>query len=66
MLALQDSLISGFPFQDASLVLLFDQGFVRQILLVYCGAMGMNEKQAREKVRSQIRNMNISFLCLLE
>lgn len=66
-LPLRDScLISSFPFPDASPVLLFDQGFVRQILLVYSGAMGMNEKQACEKVRSQMKNMNISFLCLLE
>lgn len=48
-----------FSFPDASLVLLFDQGFVRQILLVYTDAMGMNEKQAYEKVRSQMKNMNI-------
>lgn len=50
---LRDCLISSFPFPDASPVLLFDQGLVRWILLVYPGAMGMNEKQACEKVRSQ-------------
>lgn len=53
-LQLRDSLISSFSFPDASLALLFDQGFVRQILLVYTDAMGMNEKQACEKVRSQM------------
>lgn len=41
-------------------MLLFDQVFVRQNLLVYTDAMGMNEKQAYEKVRSQMKNMNIA------
>lgn len=39
---------------DASAVLLFDQGFVRHILLVSPGAVGMNEKRACEKVGSQM------------
>lgn len=33
-----------FFFPDASPVLLFDQGFVRQIVLVYTDAKGTNEK----------------------
>lgn len=45
----------SFFFADASAVLLFDQGFVRHILLVYSGAVGMNEKQACEKVGSHMK-----------
>lgn len=36
-------------------MLLFDQGFVRHILLVYSGAVGMDEKQACEKVGSHMK-----------
>lgn len=55
---------------DASAVLLFDQGFVRHILLVSPGAVGMNEKRASEKVGSQMekkknhnkKTQNVSLL----
>lgn len=61
---------TGLFSADASAVLLFDQGFVRHILLVSPGAVGMNEKWACEKVGSQMEkekekrkpSQNISLL----
>lgn len=44
----------GLLSADFSAVLLFDQGFVRHILLVSPGVVGMNEKRACEKVGSQM------------
>lgn len=56
---LQFSLHSPTP----SPVLLFDQGFCpSRFYWFYTDAMGMSEKQGpREKVRSQMKNMNISL-----
>lgn len=41
----------GLLSADASAVLLFDQGFVRHILLVSPGVVGMNEKRGLRKGR---------------
>lgn len=51
-----------FDFRDASAAApLFDRGFVRRFLLVYA-----EEMLLYEKVRSQMKNMNICAFCLLE